>query len=357
MWFYGKAKGTYMDKIIENLVFEGGGILGIAYLGVLDYLHKNGLMANVKRASGTSAGAITACITSFQLPFNDVKLISDSLDYKKVADKREIPIIKLIPSAIRNEIDKLFGNADCIYRLLNNYGWYSSEYFYQWIKDVIASQFDSTKKQPPYTFADFNNPLIHKQQRSFLDLYIIGTDISSKIYRVFSFETTPEMEVAQAVRISMSIPLFFEAIKVDNYDTISNYNTMSNNNVAGNSLSNVFSDGGIMNNYPLNIFDSPKYSSNLLYGANMNTVGARLNSNIKYTETNNLLEFIWNLLNSFLRVQQEIYNNSQLDISRSINIYTQDVLPFDFNVALNDKTYKFLYTQGYNAASTYFTVK
>lgn len=52
-----------------NLVFEGGGALGIAYLGVLHYLYQNNILQNVKRVAGTSAGAITACITSFNLPY------------------------------------------------------------------------------------------------------------------------------------------------------------------------------------------------------------------------------------------------------------------------------------------------
>lgn len=34
-----------MSKRIENLVFEGGGVLGISYLGVLQYLYENNLMA------------------------------------------------------------------------------------------------------------------------------------------------------------------------------------------------------------------------------------------------------------------------------------------------------------------------
>jgi len=42
---------------------------------------------------------------------------------------------------------------------------------------------------------------------------ITGTDISNRTVRVFSLESTPDMEVALAVRISMSIPLFFTAAK------------------------------------------------------------------------------------------------------------------------------------------------
>ena len=76
-----------MVKNISNLVFEGGGVLGIAYLGVLDYLYRNNLTDNLKRTAGTSAGAIAACITSFGLPFEGVKAIGESLDYRRVPDR------------------------------------------------------------------------------------------------------------------------------------------------------------------------------------------------------------------------------------------------------------------------------
>ena len=328
---------------IENLVFEGGGILGIAYLGVLDYLFCNDLMINVRRAAGASAGAITACVTSFNLPFKDVKAVADSLDYKKVPYRGEIDGLKYIPEAAKKYIEQLFGDVDCIFRLLNNYGWYSTEYFYNWIKAVIESQFDAAKKQPPYTFADFKDPLMHKQNRSFLDLYIIGTNLSNQTSRVFSFETTPMMEVAQAVTISMSIPLFFEAVDVNDAE------------VTGNYLTNVFCDGGVMNNYPINIFDSLQFQSNPLYGVNMNTLGARFTSSAKYLKINNLLEFIVNLSYSSMRIQQESYDNSPMDKARSISINTLDISPVDFDVSPNDDTYNFLYSQGYHAAETYFS--
>lgn len=332
-----------MPNKMKNLVFEGGGILGIAYLGVLDYLFHNGIMNNSRRVAGTSAGSITACITSFNLPFNDVKVIADSLDYKKVPYKGKTDSLKYIPEAEKKNIEQLFGDIDCVYRLLKNYGWFSTEYFYDWIKTVIEAQFDRTKKQPPYTFADFKNPLLHKQNRPFLDLYIIGTDMSNKTSRVFSFETTPMMEVAQAVRISMSIPLFFEAVEINDIE------------VTGNYLTNIFCDGGVMNNYPINIFDSSKFNGNLFHGANMNTLGARFKSSVKYTKIDNLLKFIENLSLSSMRIQQEAYNNSPLDKARSISINILEVSPVDFNVSPNDDTYNFLYTQGYNAAKAYFS--
>ena len=56
----------------KNLVFSGGGILGIAYLGALDYLYKTHLIHPIEKVAGTSAGAITACLSCFNLSFEDL---------------------------------------------------------------------------------------------------------------------------------------------------------------------------------------------------------------------------------------------------------------------------------------------
>ena len=332
-----------MIRELRNLVFEGGGVLGIAYLGVLDYMFHNGWMKQMMRVAGTSAGAITACITSFNLPFGDIKKIVNTLDYKKVPSKSELDNIKFIPDEIKDVIEKLFGDINCIYRLINNYGWFSTEYFYNWIKEVIDDQFDFTKKLPPYTFEDFKNPYIHKDNRSFLDLYIVGTDMSMKASKVFCYETTPNMEVAQAVRISMSVPLFFEAVITEREDKFKG------------SVTNVFCDGGVMNNYPLNIFDSKEFNSELYSGTNMETLGVRFTSGLKYNDIDSLLKYIESLLRVSSYIQQQTYEGNPLNKDRSIIIDKKDVAPLDFNVSANDSTYRFLYRQGYNAARDFFS--
>ncbi|OEF98280.1 patatin-like phospholipase family protein [Desulfuribacillus alkaliarsenatis] len=327
---------------VTNMVFEGGGVLGIAYLGVLDYLYSQGVFQNVKRVAGTSAGAITACVSSFNLPFNEIKAIADSLDYRKVPQSKAHSDLKHIPAPIKHEIDKLFGDVNSIYRIVKNYGWYSTDYFYHWLQEQIANQFDSKKKKPPYTFRDFQNTDIHRSNRTFKDLYIIGTNISYKTSKVFSYETTPDMEVAEAVRISMSIPLFFEAVKT------------TDPAITAETKVNVFCDGGVMDNYPINTFDYPRFNETKHYGFNVNTLGARFKSKVKYSEITNILSYIKNLNLALTQIQQDIYNHSPYDQARSIVIDTKDVSSTDFNISPHDATYNFLYSQGYLAAKGFY---
>ena len=70
-------------------------------------------------------------------------------------------------------------------------------------------------------------------------LYLYGTNLSTKFGEVFSVEHTPRTRIADAARISMSIPLFFAAVR--------------------NQRDDVYVDGGVLNNYPLRLFDREKY--------------------------------------------------------------------------------------------------
>lgn len=319
--------------LYENFAFSGGGVLGIAYIGMLDYLYEIGMMPYIQRVVGTSAGAITACITAFNLDFAETKVMADSLDYSRVPSKTnpDAEAEEQTSAKEKKELGKLFDNADCVYRLITQYGWYSSSYFYEWMRRQIAEQFDEKKKKPPYTFADFAAPVLHKGQRAFKELYIIGTDVSTKTSSVFCLDTTPEMEVAEAVRISMSVPLFFEAVKSGDETR---------------KQPKVYADGGLLYNYPLTFFDQSMSPSR--------TLGAVFLEKSHPAKIDNIIDFIVNLLSCTTAIQSQLYSSSPQNVERSIQIETGSISSLDFNIKTGDKTYKYLYQQGYQAARTYF---
>lgn len=55
-----------MDYHFKNLVFEGGGVKGIAYAGALEILDKEGILQNIERVAGTSAGAMMAVLVGLR---------------------------------------------------------------------------------------------------------------------------------------------------------------------------------------------------------------------------------------------------------------------------------------------------
>lgn len=58
------TKTNAEDKVTapEGLVFSGGGIKGLAYVGAIKALEEKNLFQKVKRFAGASAGAITAAL-------------------------------------------------------------------------------------------------------------------------------------------------------------------------------------------------------------------------------------------------------------------------------------------------------
>ena len=65
----------------------------------------------------------------------------------------------------------------------------------------------------------------------------------------FRMETYPEMKIKDAVRISMSVPLYFEAVFIDSAGQV-----LNNKNLSGHF--DVMVDGGPTGNFPISIFDS-----------------------------------------------------------------------------------------------------
>ena len=71
---------------IENLVFEGGGVKGIAYAGAIEALETKNVLKDVKRVAGTSAGAITAALVSLKYDAATITKVVNNTDFKKFED-------------------------------------------------------------------------------------------------------------------------------------------------------------------------------------------------------------------------------------------------------------------------------
>jgi len=331
----------------KNLVFKGGGVRGIAYVGALEHMYHEGLMRSVERTAGTSAGAITATVAALNFEkFEDIKAISDSLDYKQVPGEEDAPPSsgkKPKPDrlAFKRQVEGLFKNAQCVSRLVQEKGWHSSEYIYEWMRGVIAAKFSIEKDA--YTFRDFRNPKIHKNGRPFFDPYITGSDITNHASRVFSYETTPDMEVALAVRISMSIPIFFEAIPYQ---------------YPGTAKEQLYADGGVLWNYPISLFDDTKYIRRLADGINPETLGFFLFASPEHThykEVKNLMDYVGALFESLLSVQDQLTLYGPRNKDRTIFINDMGISPTQFDIEPGDKVYGSLYKSGLEAAKDFFS--
>src|SRR5215510_11726969 len=99
----------------RNLVFEGGGVKGIAYAGALEVLEQQNIMPDIKRVAGTSAGAITATL---------VALGADSAKVASIVGG----------TRFRSFMDDSLGVVRDAARFFEDYGWYKGDAFSDWMR-------------------------------------------------------------------------------------------------------------------------------------------------------------------------------------------------------------------------------
>ncbi|MBC6606015.1 patatin-like phospholipase family protein [Hymenobacter sp. BT188] len=210
----------------RNLVMEGGGIRGIAYGGALAELEKQGVLAGIQRVGGTSAGAIQAALLAVGYSPQEIIEVVNNTPVQRLNDGRLI----------------FFGGST---RLLKQYGWYRGDQFTKYLSGLVARK----THNPDLTLGQLHELT---QQGKGRDLYVTGTNLTTQRTDVFSYETHPNLRVADAVRISMSIPLYFRAVLLNEQGQVVR-------KPAKDQKVNVLVDGGLLANYPLNLFDHARY--------------------------------------------------------------------------------------------------
>jgi NTE family protein len=277
----------YNAQRIDNLAFEGAGIRGLAYCGAIQALEQQNKLQHVKRIAGTSAGAITALLISIGYNGTEIEQIISSTNFAKFNDGG-FPIL----GGIRH--------------LRKNYGWYKGKKFELWLGKLITAKTGN---------AQINFAQIAQQYKA---LYITGTSLNAQKGITFSAENYPNMPVLNAVRISMSIPLYYNAVLMDEQGNI--YKKAPKNIPY-----HIMIDGGFIQNFPISVFDSTKYFNNNTTNSaapNPYTIGFRVDSeqqiNIDNTDTTHTLAKkditnIGNYLNAFLVLLTERLNRQQLE--------------------------------------------
>lgn len=326
--------GKMIRKVsYRNLVFKGGGVRGIAYMGALEALEQEKVLQKIERVAGSSAGAIAATLACFRLPVYEIVDLFNSLDLARVPQTSAT-------GKARYKLPQL-SNTENIRRLVEKYGWYSSAYFHEWLGEVIASQ---CGRNPRATFNDLH-------LRGYRELYIAAANLSRKRTEFFSYKTTPDVAVADAVRLSMSIPLFFEAIRFDGKEF---------------GKGDYYVDGGLFDNYPIHLFDLPEFSRlNPFYkdGINWETLGLFLKSEeLGSVSQPSMPDNLFDFLNLILRSFYDTHDLSNLDKSivdqkRSVVINDCGVSSIQFDLEPGSELYQKLYISGRKAVLNFLAGK
>ena len=180
-----------------------------------------------ERVAGTSAGAIAGALVAAGISEPALAAAMDRLRYSRVPD-RGLPKIPVLSEGIS---------------LLHSGGAYEGDYIHGFVRDELAAlgvrTFGDLRRRDPG--ADANLP----PERSYT-LVVMATDVTNGRllrlpwdYGLLGLDPD-EQSVADAVRASISIPLYFDPVVV-------------RDELTGRRVKLV--DGGVLSNYPIEIFD------------------------------------------------------------------------------------------------------
>ena len=209
----------------QNLVMEGGGIRGFAYVGAFEVLDSLHILKDIKRVGGTSAGAIEAMLLSLGYTISEMKTVAMHIPLKQLNDG-------FVLGGFR--------------RMKKDLGFFKGIASAAWIEQLIENKTGDGN----ITFGE-----LHRQSaaKGYKDLYVTGTDLTYQCLRIFSYESYPNMKIKDAVRISMSVPLYFRPVYINDSGVVFQKNDAS-------SL-HLMVDGGLLSNYPIEMFDSEQYGA------------------------------------------------------------------------------------------------
>jgi NTE family protein len=267
------------QPVIRNVVFEGAGIRGIAYAGAIGELERRGLLKEIEKVGGTSAGAITALCLSLGYTGDEIEKLLYKTKFARFKDGRFF----------------LFGGIN---RVKKYYGWYRGEKFTKWLGNIIEKKTGSSET----TFEDLS-------RLGFRELYVTATILNQQRIVILSAKTYPRMKLKDAVRISSSIPFFFEAMFVDSLGRSFRHPK----NRAG---LDIMIDGGFSGNFPIRIFDSLMTDSNQAAMINPETIGFRIDTEEQIKSDRNGKGLIEMPVNNFMQFGRAFYTMVMENLNR-----------------------------------------
>ncbi|MEW9049669.1 MAG: patatin-like phospholipase family protein [Neobacillus sp.] len=191
-------------------VFSGGGIKGLALIGAFEELEKRGF--SFVRVAGTSAGSIIAALIAAGYTSREIYQLYEELDFNLLMDPRK----SVIP----------FPFAKWLF-VFWRLGLYRGVELEKWIEEKLAAKGLRTFAQlPPQSLRVVASDLSNGR------LVVLPDDLVKYGISPGSFS------IAKAIRMSCSIPYFFEPVKLKCPEGV-----------------NVLVDGAVLSNFPMWLFD------------------------------------------------------------------------------------------------------
>jgi len=311
-----------------DAVFEGGGVKGIGLVGAVSAIERAGY--EFVNLAGTSAGAIVASLLAVGYSGDEVGSVLHSVNYKDFKDE--------------TCLDKLGLPGKALNTLLK-YGIYKGDFFENWLEELLQA-----KKKTTFGDIRIDNPSQEKYKYKF---QAIASDITDQKLLVlpgdfadFGFDPD-KFSISKAVRMSMSIPLFFEPFVLTDNKGKKHY----------------IVDGGMLSNYPIWLLDDgtsdPEWPT---FGFKLVEGNSRDLNSYAPKPVGNILKFIEAIVGTALDAHDNYYISiSHGDYERTIDIkttieingVTKKINTIDFGITREESDA--LFNNGFIAAQNFLS--
>lgn len=238
---------------IEHIILAGGGYNGLLELGVLDYAMSNNILDidNVKTIYGTSVGSLIGLLLSLSINIKDIIDFFVNKPWHKM---------------IQFDVSKLFN--------IQNYNGIFDKSF---IEGIITPFLHSIDVSPNITMKE-HFEITGKE------LHVISCDMNEMERVSLNYKTFPDIKMIDAIYASCCIPIVLKPLLYKNY---------------------VFVDGGVLNNYPIDLCIEEQDCSLNSLGITFN----RSNYNVVIRENSTITEFtnkLYKCISNKLQIQNKL---------------------------------------------------
>lgn len=303
-----------------DLVLEGGGVKGTALVGAIAALEEAGY--RFRRIAGTSSGALVGALAAAGVSATALHGLLIDTEYSTFLDAtfwKRLPI-PLVDDALAELFDRGLYKGDLLH-------------------DFIAAHLHA---QGVTTFADLRiddsgmDPSVPPERR--YKLVVVASDlVRLRLVRIpwyveREYGITPDtMPVADAVRMSTAIPFFFKPFPLRSALT---------------QQTSVMVDGGLVSNFPVDIFDRtdgtpPRWPTFYI------SLESATPPTLRLQEPSNIIDLLRALVVTGLNGRDNAELDAPQTVHRTVYIDTSYVDATDFSIdrAMRER----LYADGYAA--------
>jgi predicted acylesterase/phospholipase RssA len=199
-----------MEANFDIVILSGGGIKGLAQLGVLHYYVEKGMLDidKISVYSGTSAGSIIALLLC--CGYQPIDLLAEMYKISSIFRVSDIPNV---------------------WSLAANYGLMSISHFKKIVGDLVIAKLG--KIPTMMELKTLKNKTI----------IVSAVNITKSRVEYFSYKTRPNLNVVDAVMMSCNLPFIFEKLSFDG---------------------DYYIDGGLADNFPIDALSDEEKKKSIL---------------------------------------------------------------------------------------------